>query len=40
MYSYRIRSENSGFSNIKTSYSQFKRFAGVIAVLRFFALMH
>ena len=36
MYSFRIRTENSRFTNIKTSYSQFNLFAGVIAVFHVF----
>ena len=30
---------NSGFGHIKTSYSQFKLFAGVLAVFRFLEMM-
>ena len=30
---------NSGFGHIKTSYSQFKLFAGLIAVFRFLGMM-
>ena len=34
MYSFRIPPQISGFGNIKSSYSQFDLFAGIITVLR------
>ena len=39
MYSYRIPPQISGFGNIKSSYSQFDLFAGIITVLRLLAKM-
>ena len=34
MYSFRIPPQISGFGNIKSSYSQFDLFAGIIPVLK------
>ena len=39
MYSFRIPPQISGFGNIKSSYSQFDLFAGIITVLRLLAKM-
>ena len=39
MYSYRIPPQISGFGNIKSSYSQFELFIGIITVLRLLAKM-
>ena len=40
MHSYRIQSQNSGFSNIEPSYGHFKPFGYVIAVFRFLDMMY
>ena len=38
MYSFRIPPQISGFGNIKSSYSQFDLFAGIIPVFRFLGM--